>query len=270
MRRSFFISCESEELAASLDEGEGETGVVIVPGGGQTRFGAHRGFALLAQALADAGYSCLRYDRRGVGDSSGIDPGFAGSAPDLAAAIAALRKAQPQLKRIAGFGLCDGATAMCLHGASSGLDAMILANPWVVEAEANEPPPAAIGRRYREQLLSLSGWKRLLTGGIDYRKAVRGVIKLIAARRAETDGLVARVATALAADPRPSHIVLARDDATAIGFKHEWCKGGLRTFSADSRFSVEIIETDAHSFAKGDDFEKLVGGCLGALRRFEQ
>ena len=90
-RSQFSFDCADEVLAASLDEGDGPVGVLIVTGGGQTRFGAHRGFAQLAAGLAVHGYPVMRYDRRGVGDSSGEDPGFEESAPDLAAAVSAFR-----------------------------------------------------------------------------------------------------------------------------------------------------------------------------------
>ncbi len=56
-----------------------------------------------------------------------------------------------------GFGLCDGATALALFGRQAGLDGLILVNPWLVEAEAGEPPPAAIRAHYRRRLLSLRG-----------------------------------------------------------------------------------------------------------------
>ena len=267
-RRLLSFACEGETLAASLDEAVGETGLVIVPGGGQTRFGAHRGFALLGARLAEAGYPCLRYDRRGVGDSSGDDPGFEASGPDLSAAVSLLRRERPDIRRVVGFGLCDGATTLCLHAASAGLDAMILANPWVVEAAANEPPPAAIGKHYREQLTSLAGWKRLLTGGIDYRKALRGAWKLVRPHKS-AGSLAERTAQAMAARPLPAHIVLARDDATAIGFAHEWRKGAMASLAGESRYTLAEIDTDAHSFARDGDFDRLVESCLGALRRFE-
>ncbi|MFN2258841.1 MAG: hydrolase 1, exosortase A system-associated [Parasphingopyxis sp.] len=268
IRRLLSFSCESDALAASLDEAIGETGVVIVPGGGQTRFGAHRGFALLGARLAEAGYPCLRYDRRGVGDSSGEDPGFAAAGPDLSAAVALLRRERPEIGRVVGFGLCDGATTLCLHAADAGLDGMILANPWVVEAEANEPPPAAIGRHYREQLTSWAGWKRLLTGGIDCRKALRGAWKLVRPHKS-AGSLAERAAQTMAANPLPAHIVLAKDDATAIGFAHEWRRGALATLSGEDRYTIAEIDTDAHSFAHAGDFERLVESCLAAIRRFE-
>ncbi len=268
-RELFSFPCAGEVLAASLDRSESKTGVIVVTGGGQTRFGAHRGFALLAKSLAEAGYPAMRYDRRGVGDSSGEDPGFEASAPDLAAAVGAFREKHPALERIIGFGLCDGATTLMLHGAPSGIDAMILANPWIVEAAANEPPPAAIGRHYRDQLFSFSSWKRVLTGGIDYSKAARGVRKVLRQPKSK-ESLAGRVAVAMRATALPAHIVLAKDDATAIGFEHEWTKGALRELAGSGRFTLDIIDTDAHSFAHQGDFEQLVESCLDALERFER
>jgi exosortase A-associated hydrolase 1 len=268
MRDQFAFDCEGEILAGSLDAADGAIGVIIVTGGGQTRFGAHRGFAQLAAFLAKAGYPVMRYDRRGVGDSSGDDPGFEDSAPDLAAAVTAFHKRAPSLTHIVGFGLCDGATTLCLHHQICGVDAMMLANPWVVEAAANEPPPAAIKSHYREQLLSFAGWKRLLTGGIDYRKAIAGVLKLAKPRKVE-GSLGQRVATALAASNAPAHIILAKDDATAIGFEDEWRKGALASLSGETRFSCDVIDTDAHSFAHEGDFERYSDSCLRALKRFE-
>ncbi|MGZ8998931.1 MAG: hydrolase 1, exosortase A system-associated, partial [Allosphingosinicella sp.] len=85
MRRLLTLQCEGAALGASLDEAKGRTGLLLVTGGTQTRIGSHRVFERLAIALAAAGYPCFRYDRRGVGDSEGIDPGWRGSAPDLEA-----------------------------------------------------------------------------------------------------------------------------------------------------------------------------------------
>lgn len=270
MRELLAISCESEWLGATLDRAGGSLGVVMVIGGGQTRIGAHRGFAQLSGAVAEAGYPCLRFDRRGVGDSSGEDPGFENTLPEIRAAAAALREKCPAVRSVIGYGLCDGATALALHGAAAGLDGMILANPWVVEAQANDPPPAAIGKHYREQLMSLDGWKRMLTGGIDYRKAVRGVMKIVRKPKSEGAGSLAeRTAAAMASGPLPAHIVLADDDATAIAFDHEWRKGAMQALSPEPRFTCDRIDTDAHSFAHDGNFERLRDSCLQALQRFE-
>ncbi|HYW15460.1 MAG TPA: hydrolase 1, exosortase A system-associated, partial [Allosphingosinicella sp.] len=191
MRRLLSFDCEGAALGASLDSADGETGLLLVTGGTQTRIGSHRMYERLALSLAQAGWPCFRYDRRGVGDSEGDDPDFKESGPDLVSAAAAFRREQPRLKRLIGFGLCDGASTLALHGRAAGLDGYILANPWFVEAEAGEPAAAAIKSRYKDQLLSLDGWKRLLSGAISYRKVLKGLGKIVSSKPSSLAGEIA-------------------------------------------------------------------------------
>src|SRR4051794_26243073 len=205
MRRLLSFDCEGAALGASLDSADGSTGLLIVTGGTQTRIGSHRMFERLAAALAAAGWPCPRFDRRGVGDSEGEDPDFRGNGPDLAAAAAAFRREQPQLTRLLGFGLCDGASALALHGKAAGLDGHILVNPWFVEAEAGEPAAAAIRARYKDQLTSLAGWKRLLSGSISYRKLLKGIARIVASR---PSSLAGEIAAAMVKARLPAQLVL--------------------------------------------------------------
>lgn len=263
MRRLLSFACDGATLGATLDGADGGTGVLIVTGGSQTRIGAHRSFERLAMGLAQAGHPVFRYDRRGVGDSEGADPGFRDSGPDLRAAAQAFRAECPQLDRIVGFGLCDGATALALFGADAGVHALLLANPWFVEAGSGDPPAAAIRRHYRGRLLSLDGWKKLLGGGVSYRKLLKGLGKIAAS--ASTD-LAAAVAASLERKPLPLTLILAEGDATAIAAYAEWKSPAFRRVRAMASEPVSI-DTDAHTFAKSGDFEKLLSGILNALRR---
>ena len=100
MRRLLTFACEGATLGATpRRRPTATTGLLLVTGGTQTRIGSHRMYERLAEALAEQGYPCFRYDRRGVGDSEGEDPGFRGSGPDLAAAAAAFRREQPAAQR---------------------------------------------------------------------------------------------------------------------------------------------------------------------------
>jgi exosortase A-associated hydrolase 1 len=262
MRRLLSFSCEGKTLGATLDEAPGTTGVLIVTGGSQTRIGSHRMFERLAAALAVEGYACFRFDRRGVGDSEGEDPGFKGSGPDIKAAAAAFRSECPQIERIAGFGLCDGATALALFGGQAGVDRLVLANPWFVEAEAGAPPPAAIKQHYRQQLMSLSGWKRLLGGGVSYGKLFKGLMKV--ARPAPAT-LAGEVAASLGASPRPVRMLLARGDATAIAAEDVWCSKAFTRVRGRSPAPTHI-DSDSHTFARSGDAEALLAAVLNALR----
>ena len=262
MRRLLSFSCEGAALGATLDDADGRSGLLIVTGGTQTRIGSHRMFERLALALSQDGVPCFRFDRRGVGDSEGEDPDFRGSGPDLAAAAAAFRAECPRLERVLGFGLCDGATALALFGAEAGLDALVLANPWFVEAESGAPPAAAIKRRYKEQLTSLSGWKRLLSGAVSLPKIVKGLAKIAAPPPAT---LAAEVAAALAARPLPLRLLLARRDATAIGAEDAWNGPLFRAVRERSPAPIHV-ESDSHTFARTSDADALLAAVREALR----
>jgi exosortase A-associated hydrolase 1 len=256
MRRLLTFDCEGAQLGASLDEAEGATGFLMVTGGSQTRIGSHRLYERLAKRLSGNGFPCFRFDRRGVGDSGGDDPGYRGSAADLAAAAARFRAERPNLRHVVGIGLCDGATALALYGEAAGIDGIVMINPWLVEAEADAPPPAAIRRHYREQLLSLSGWKRLLGGSVSYRKLFRGIAK--AARPIEGSELAAEVASALRSSREPAVLILAAGDATAIATARE-----VRARAFDGLIArSEEIGTDSHTFAKPGDLDALLAAIL--------
>src|SRR3546814_18832077 len=75
---------------------------MIVSGGNEIRVGAHRGMALLAERLAAAGLPVFRFDRRGIGDSTGANDGYTSSGPDIAAAVRAFRAQVPHLSTLIG------------------------------------------------------------------------------------------------------------------------------------------------------------------------
>lgn len=259
MRKLLSFACAGAELAASVDAAGGETGLLLVTGGSQTRIGSHRMYERLAKDLASQGYPCFRYDRRGVGDSGGEDPGFQGSGPDIEAAAAAFRREQPALRRIFGFGLCDGATALALLGNAARLDGLILVNPWLVEAEADAPPPAAIRAHYRRQLLSLDGWKKILSGAVNWRKLLSGVRKI--SRREEGSLLARQTAAALRASGLRAWLIVAEGDATAIAAQQE-----LRAAAFQGLIEGrETIKTDSHTFAREGDEAALTAAVVRAL-----
>jgi exosortase A-associated hydrolase 1 len=261
MRRLLSFGCEGAAIAASLDEGAGATGLLFVTGGTQTRIGSHRMFERLAKALADHGYPCFRFDRRGVGDSEGEDPGWRGSGPDLAAAAAAFRRQCPGVSRLVGLGLCDGATALAFHAAQAGIEAAVMVNPWLVEAEAGEPPAAAIGSHYRRQLLSIAGWKKILTGSLSYRKVFKGLRKL-ADRRPSS--LSAETAAALERGRLPVRLILATGDATAIAARAEWESPDWRGIRAANPAPLNV-DSDSHTFARPGDEAALLEAVTTAL-----
>ncbi|WP_380778980.1 hydrolase 1, exosortase A system-associated [Sphingomonas sp. R86520] len=235
MRKLIAFPCEGETLAATLDEAPGATGLLIVSGGNEIRSGAHRGMAMLAHRLAATGTPVFRYDRRGVGDSTGDNGEFLTAKPDLIAAAAAFRSLAPHVTRIVGFGNCDAASTLALFGRAAGLNRIVLANPWVVEPIDDLPPAAAIRARYRTALHDPATWRRALLGGIDFRKLIRGLVRIY---DTQPEALATRVLTALASWHTNAAVILAHGDATAIAF----------AAAAGKAVQTETIDTDSHSF----------------------
>ncbi|MDE2301798.1 MAG: hydrolase 1, exosortase A system-associated [Sphingomonadales bacterium] len=221
MSRSFLtIACEGAQLVATLDAAPGASGLLIVSGGNETRAGAGNGQARLAARLAARGAPVLRFDRRGVGDSSGPNLGFRESAPDIAAALAALRAAQPHLTRIAAFGNCDAASALML-AQGAGADALILANPWSHDRDDGAPDPAALRHHYRRRLADRGALSRLLTGRIALKPLLASLRGTLAPAVPES-ALLADMRQGLAGFTGPAHILLAERDRTAQAFLAAW------------------------------------------------
>jgi exosortase A-associated hydrolase 1 len=256
MRRMIAIPCEGETLAATLDEGEGTTALLIVSGGNEIRCGAHRGMAMLARRLADRGVPVLRYDRRGIGDSSGTNGGFLASQPDMVAAVGAFRAEAPHVDRVIGFGNCDAASALALFGRAAGLDAIILANPWVIEDTDALPPAAAIRARYAGRLRDPREWRRLLAGGVDIRQLFRGLRKLFA--KPPERKLAADVLTVIDRWGHDATVILATGDATALAYVAAARTAGLTCGTTE-------IATASHSFASPTDATRLEEAITAVL-----
>lgn len=269
MRRPLTFDCDGATLGAMVHPAGGTVGVVIVTGGVQTRAGSHRGFVQLADRLAAAGCPTLRFDRRGVGDSDGEDPGFRNSAPDIAAAADALRRSFPQVEQVVGWGLCDAASALGLHAAAIGLDGLVLANPWTRDSDDLElPPPNIVARRYLARLRNPRELARLARGRFDWRKAIRGLRRLAAP---EAPSSLARdLAAGLGAFDGPILFILADADATAQACHALLQRVPLRHVCSRSNVGTVVIPGATHTFPRRQDAEAVADATVGWIaERFD-
>ncbi len=271
MTRSFHqIPRESEMLAASLDAGTRSTALLIVSGGNEIRSGAHGGMAHLALTISEHGFPVLRYDRRGIGESTGQNRGFLDSAEDIAAASRFFRHEQPQVETIIAFGNCDAATALALFGPEAGIDGYILANPWVIEPagepDTGEPMPssAAIRSRYWDRIRNPRTIIDLLSGKIDFKKLLKGLKQ--ASRSEENSALSLRLREALSRLNGNTRILLAKRDTTARAFIAAWESKDFESLRRDTDISVEVHDTASHSFADEEARNWLTKKILEGLR----
>lgn len=226
---AFTFTCGGDTLVAILhDPGiAAERAVVVVVGGPQYRTGAHRQYVLLARDLAEAGVPTLRFDYRGMGDAEGFFRGFEDCGDDIAAAVDALCARLPSVREVVLWGLCDGATAIAFHQAQRRdrrVVGVMLLNPWA--RSDRTLAETQVRHWYGKRLTSPEFWKKLTTGGVDLKGALRGLAGSLAARiRPRTPGrtgsaaLPDRFAAALAAVDVPVCLVLSGRDLTAREFE---------------------------------------------------
>lgn len=265
-RQPVLIAAPGAALAGIAHPAAGETGVLVVPGAPQTRAGAHRGFVTMADALAGAGSPVLRFDRRGLGDSDGEDPGFRAIAPDIAAARAALGDAFPNVRRVIGIGLCDGAAALALD--PRGFDALVLLNPWTRDSEraGDLPPRAAIMARYRERLAPGALIGRMLRGELNLGRALKGMLRV--ARPEAVPETARGMAAALGDFPGPVLIVLGERDATGLAFAALWHSRLFAAARLRPRRLMVTIPGAGHTFAgaaAADALHREINGFVRSL-----
>lgn len=227
--QAIVFPCADENLLGIIASPEqaAKTGVLIVVGGPQYRAGSHRQFLLLSRALAAAGYPAMRFDYRGMGDSTGDLRDFEAVDLDIAAAVDAFTAAVPGLERVVIWGLCDAASAALLYwdaARDSRIGGLVLLNPWV-RSEATLAR-AHIKHYYAQRLLQPEFWRKLLGGQLGVGRAVGGFLNsLRQSRQVATKSagqaqlsFQERMLRGLGEFPGAVLIILSGDDYTAKEF----------------------------------------------------
>ncbi len=224
------IVCEGSRLMGIVSRPPRETpgqdvGVVIIVGGPQYRAGSHRQFVQLARVLAETGYPVLRFDCRGMGDSEGEARSFEQTGADIGAAIDALQRAAPAMRRVVLWGLCDGASAALLYvheHSDPRVAGLALLNPWV-RSEASLAK-THVKHYYRQRLAERAFWLKLLSGKVAL-DAVVGLLRNVRAAFGPTPGTAPtlapyqqRMAQAWSSFKGQVLLILSQNDYTAREF----------------------------------------------------
>lgn len=159
---------------AHLPENPLARGVLIVVGGPQYRVGSHRQFVSLARALADAGRAVLRFDYRGMGDSTGNPRDFENIQDDIRYAANYFFTEVPSLKEVVIWGLCDAASAALFyaHG-DTRITGLVLLNPWVRTEQTKAR--AYITHYYHKRVFSSELWRQFLQGKVNVFTATKSM-----------------------------------------------------------------------------------------------
>lgn len=228
METALTFACQGETLLGVLSEPASptDTCMLIVVGGPQYRAGSHRLFVQLARGMAVAGIAALRFDVRGMGDSSGPQRSFETIGDDIAAAIDAAQSAAPGLHRFVLWGLCDGASAALMYLQSHGdhrVAGLCLVNPWVRSAESQAR--TQVKHYYTQRLRQREFWLKLLSGRVAWSALAGLAANIGAARRPAAPSSTAlmsyqdRMAQGLEDFGGPVLLVLSGIDFTAREFE---------------------------------------------------
>lgn len=271
------FECHGETLVGIVSRPTTPTdvGVLIPVGGPQYRAGSHRQFTLLARHLAAQGYAVLRFDYRGMGDSSGEQIQFEAAAPDIAAAIDALFLNLPAIKRVALWGLCDAASASLLYWHESRdprIGGFCLLNPWV-RSEASLAK-AHVKHYYLQRLASGDFWKKLLTGGVSVGDALKEAIGKVLKTTRRSPGQTAtgklcfqeRMAEAAQQFGGPILLILSEKDLTAREFQ-DYSASSIRWKNAlaGAETEIHIIADADHTFSNVTHRDHVATVCAGWL-----
>ena len=160
------FSAAGQLLSAILHPGDAHIGVLLVVGGPQYRVGSHRQFVKLSRYLSANKVPSMRFDSRGMGDSSGEKLAFYQQDEDISQAIAAFFRHCPSLQQVILWGLCDAASAIliALNKPDPRIAAVVLLNPWVRQSQSHAK--TLLRHYYLNRLRQKQFWQKLLSGGI--------------------------------------------------------------------------------------------------------
>lgn len=176
------FECEGDTLIGIVAQPAkpiGRRGVLIVVGGPQYRVGSHRQFLLLSRYLASRGIATMRFDYRGMGDSTGDLRDFEAVTTDIRAAVDCFVESVPLLEEVVLWGLCDAASAAAFYAHQDPrISGLVLLNPWV-RTQAGEAK-AYLKHYYVQRLFDGDLWRRMVTGRFDFGASLCGAARIAA------------------------------------------------------------------------------------------
>lgn len=220
------FDCQGESLVGVLSRpaSPGRRGVLIVVGGPQYRVGSHRQFTLLARHLAQNNIAALRFDYRGMGDSTGEARTFESIGKDIRCAIDVFLRCLPTVKEVVIWGLCDAASAALLYAhCDARITGLVLANPWVRTAQGIAR--TQLRHYYSARLLDRSFWRKAFRGGLELRASARSLAASVSGalsrrKRIESTALLPdRMRESLRSYSGSVLLILSGNDLTAQEFK---------------------------------------------------
>lgn len=260
-----------------------ETGILLVNAGSVYRVGPNRLHVTLARGWANLGYTVLRMDLAGLGDSATCaeaqenHPYPAHAVRDVEAAVTALR--EEGVKHIVVGGLCSGAhTAFHAALELDGIDGIILVNPIVFYWKPTDPIDIDAwriyveSRHYKQSALRWSSWRKLATGRVSL-PYVGGIIwqRMAAVGRAKLTAVQRQLGLwgqATESAPRDLARIASRGTEVMLMFSegdpgHDYLtlnyERDLMRLARHPKFRLRVVRDADHTFTALDARRRLSG-----------
>jgi exosortase A-associated hydrolase 1 len=264
VERALTLACGDDTLVGVIARPREplRRGVLVVVGGPQYRAGSHRQFVLLARFLASHGIACMRFDYRGMGDSSGRPRTFEEVGVDIGTAVDGFFAEVPHLREVCLWGLCDAASAATFYAPTDvRVTGLVLLNPWVRTTEGQAK--AYVKHYYLHRMADAGFWRKALSGQLDLAGSLHSLLANLkdAAGRAtsgnmdvrgqtEPESLPDRMASALERFDGRLLLILSGKDLTAREFSDlsQTSARWQRLLGADSVTRIEMGAAN-HTFS---------------------
>lgn len=249
---------------------EDKPGVVLLNPGIVHRVGPGRIYVKIARALAAQGFTVLRFDFSGIGDSSVRQDNrrFEESSVDEACAAMSFLQSTRDINRFILLGGCSGAVVSLktAHADRRAIGAILINFP----ARADEEHTIYRNDRHyywNFALRSLKSWRKLLIGQSDYRKIGRALAQEIKHKFVDrktasgSDHLFRAMLRELADRGVQLTFICSKGDPLLQDLR-EAGGGDLRGLCAQGKVTCDVIPRSDHTFSSLYDQERLVDAIL--------
>lgn len=251
----------------------GKPAVILLNPGIVHRVGPGRIYVKIARALAAKGFTALRFDFSGIGDSTvRLDNCcFEKSSVDETCAAMSFLQAKTNINRFILIGGCSGA-AVSLQTARFNRRAVgaVLINFPARADEEEQGNHRRDGHYYWSfALLSLKSWHKLLTGRSDYRRIGRALAQGMKRKLIERSGISAsdvrfRSALRELADRGVQLTFICSKGDSLLGDLREAGGRDLKQLCAQAKVRCEVIPKSDHTFSSLHDHERLVAAIINS------
>ena len=258
IEKALVFPCVDDQLVGvlALPDRPAKRAVLIVVGGPQYRAGSHRQFTLLARELAKAGIAALRFDYRGMGDSTGSIRSFEHVQEDIRIGVDTLTQQVAAAQEVVIWGLCDAASAALFYAHTDPrISGLVLLNPWVRTEQGLAR--AQVRHYYSTRLLQRSFWSKLLSGEVNVGRALSSFVArardaLAPSQSVMTKPLPQRMEEGLRRFKGPVLFILSGADLTAQEFRDAARTPGWQSLLQEPRVTRQELAEANHTFARQD------------------